>query len=220
VTRVLIVDDQELVRAGFRILVDSADDLDVVGEAGNGAEALELLRRERADVVLMDIRMPVMDGLEATRRIAADETLAGVHVLVLTTFEVEEYVVQALRAGASGFLAKNTKAPAFLDAIRTVAVGDALLSPVATRAVLTRFLDHPELDPTAAERLDPLTGREREVLTQVGRGHSNDEIAALLALSPLTVKTHLNRILAKTAARDRAQLVVLAYETGLVRPGA
>jgi DNA-binding NarL/FixJ family response regulator len=218
-TRVLIVDDQELVRAGFRVLVDSADDLDVVGEASDGAEALRLLRREPVDVVLMDIRMPVMDGLEATRLIAADDALADVHVLILTTFEIDEYVLRALRAGASGFLAKNAKPHVLLDGIRTVAAGDALLSPVATRAVLTRFLDRPEPDPALADHVRGLTERERDVLMRVGLGNSNDEIAETLVLSPLTVKTHISRILTKTGARDRAQLVVLAYETGLVQPG-
>ncbi|MQA79134.1 MAG: response regulator [Streptosporangiales bacterium] len=217
--RVLLVDDQELVRAGFRVLVDSADDLEVVGEASNGLEALELTRTRRADLVLMDIRMPVMDGLEATERIAADETLAGVRVLVLTTFEIDEYVVRALRAGASGFLVKNVKPDVLLDAIRTVAGGEALLSPGATRAVITRFLDQPDPNDRAHERVAMLTDREREVLRQVGLGRSNDEIADDLVLSPLTVKTHISRILTKTEARDRAQLVVLAYETGTVRPG-
>ncbi|MQA06321.1 MAG: response regulator [Streptosporangiales bacterium] len=217
--RVLLVDDQELVRAGFRVLVDSADDLEVVGEASNGAEAVELARSRRADIVLMDIRMPVLDGLEATRKIAADDTLAGVRVLVLTTFEIDDYVVPALRAGASGFLVKNAKPAVLLDAIRTVAAGEALLSPGATKAVISKFLELPATDAHAAERLSVLTEREREVLQQVGHGKSNDEIAEDLVLSPLTVKTHLSRILTKTGARDRAQLVVLAYETGLVRPG-
>ncbi len=175
--RVLIVDDQVLVRAGFRILVDSADDLEVVGEASNGAEALGLARALRADVVLMDIRMPVMNGLEATQLIAADETLAGVRVLILTTFEIDEYVVSALRAGASGFLVKDAKPHVLLDAIRTVAAGEALLSPGATRAVISRFLSQPETDEAAATHLSVLTDREREVLTQVGLGKSNDEIA-------------------------------------------
>lgn len=217
--RVLLVDDQQLVRAGFRVLVDSADDLEVIGEASNGSEALTLIRARRADVVLMDIRMPIMDGLEATRHIAADESLAGVRILILTTFEIDEYVVKALRAGASGFLAKDVRPHVLLDAIRTIAAGEALLTPGATRAVISRFLAHPEADPTATDQLQVLTEREREVLTQVGIGRSNDEIAHELVLSPLTVKTHISRILTKAAARDRAQLVVLAYETGLVRPG-
>ncbi len=217
--RVLLADDQALVRAGFRVLIDSEDDLEVVGEASNGDEAITLVRSQRADVVLMDIRMPVMDGLQATRRIAADEALAGVRILVLTTFEIDEYVVQALRAGASGFLAKNAKPMVLLDAIRTVAAGESLLSPGATRAVITRFVNQPEPNPRAAERLRDLTDRERDVLAQVGLGKSNDEIAAELAVSPLTIKTHISRMLTKTEARDRAQLVVLAYETGLVRPG-
>lgn len=217
--RVLLADDQELVRAGFKVLVDSATDLEVVGEASDGVEAIELARNRRADVVLMDIRMPVLDGLEATKRIAADETLAGVRVLVLTTFEIDDYVVQALRAGASGFLVKNVKPDVLLDAVRTVAAGEALLSPGATKAVITRFLDLPGPDTYPIQRLAGLTEREREVLRQVGHGRSNDEIAEMFVLSPLTVKTHISRILTKTAARDRAQLVVLAYETGLVRPG-
>ncbi|HEX6445012.1 MAG TPA: response regulator transcription factor [Streptosporangiales bacterium] len=218
--RVLLADDQELVRAGFRVLVDSADDLEVVGEAGNGHDAVRLVRERRADVVLMDIRMPGLDGIEATRRIAADESLAGVRVLVLTTFEIDEYVVAALHAGASGFLAKNAKPAVLLDAIRTVAAGEALLSPAATRAVITRFLDQPEPGGRVDGRAASLTDREREVLVQVGQGKSNAEIAEALVLSPLTVKTHVSRILTKTDARDRAQLVVLAYEAGLIRPGA
>jgi DNA-binding NarL/FixJ family response regulator len=217
--RVLVVDDQELVRAGFRVLIDSADDLTVVGEAGNGADALALSRNTRPDVVLMDIRMPTMDGMEATRRIAADAKLADTHILILTTFEIDEYVAAALRAGASGFLAKDTKPAALLDAIRTVAAGEALLSPGATRALITRFLHDPEPGGTHSDRLAALTDREREVLAQIGLGRANDEIAEHLVLSPLTVKTHVSRILAKTRVRDRAQLVVLAYETGLVRIG-
>lgn len=217
--RVLLADDQDLVRAGFRVLVDTAEDLEVVGEASDGAEALALLATRPVDVVLMDIRMPVLDGLAATRRIGADPALAGVRVLVLTTFEIDEYVVGALRAGASGFLAKNAKPDVLLDAIRTVAAGEALLSPVATRAVITRFLAQPVPDPAAAQTAGALTVREREVLAHVGLGASNDEIAATLVVSPLTVKTHISRILTKTGARDRAQLVVLAYESGLVRPG-
>jgi DNA-binding NarL/FixJ family response regulator len=217
--RLVVADDQELVRAGLCALLDSADDLEVVGEARNGAEAVELARSRRADLVLMDIRMPIMDGLEATRRIASDERLAGVRILILTTFEVDEYVAQALRAGASGFLVKDVKPQGLLDAVRTVVAGDALLSPGATRALITRFLSQPEAVADSAGRLDVVSGREREVLGHIASGLSNEEIAEQLVLSPLTVKTHVSRILAKTGARDRAQLVALAYETGLIRPG-
>jgi DNA-binding NarL/FixJ family response regulator len=216
--RVLVVDDQELVRAGLRALIDSADGLCVVGEAGDGAQAVDLARQRCADVVLMDIRMPLMDGLEATRRIAGDDTLDGVRILILTTFEIDEYVARALRAGASGFLAKDTKPQALLDAIRTVAAGEALLSPKATRALVTRYLALPEPGGDPGNRLAVLTGREREVLVLVAAGLSNEDIAGQLTLSRLTVKTHVSRILTKTGTRDRAQLVVLAYETGLVQP--
>ncbi len=217
--RVVVADDQELVRVGLCALLESDDDFEVVGEARDGAEALALVRERRADVVLMDIRMPVMDGLEATRRVVADETLAGVRVLVLTTFELDEYVAQAVRAGASGFLVKDIKPQVLLDAVRTVAAGEALLSPKATRALITRYLSQPPAVTDAYGRLAVLTQREREVLCHIASGLSNDEIAERLVLSPLTVKTHVNRILAKTASRDRAQLVILAYETGLIRPG-
>jgi DNA-binding NarL/FixJ family response regulator len=217
---VVVADDQELLRAGFRALLDSAGDLHVVGEAGTGAHAVEQARRHRPDLVLMDVRMPVMDGLEATRRIVADEDLAGVRVLILTTFEIDEYVAAALRAGASGFLVKDSKPAVLLDAVRTVAAGEALLSPGATRSLITRFLSQPGSVADTAGRLDPLTDRERDVLRQVAMGLSNDEVAERLVLSRLTVKTHVSRILAKTGARDRAQLVVLAYETGLIRVGS
>ncbi|WP_327586601.1 response regulator transcription factor [Nonomuraea sp. NBC_00507] len=219
--RVVLADDQALIRAGFRALIESADDLEVVGEAANGHEVVDLVRTTRADVVLMDIRMPETDGLEATRRITADDSLAGVRVLILTTFEMDENVLLALRAGASGFLNKGVDPRALLDAIRTVAAGEALLSPGATRTLITRFLNEPE--PPAGRRappaLDVLTEREREVLALVAAGLSNDEIASRLYVSPLTAKTHINRAMTKLGVRDRAQLVIIAYETGLVRPG-
>ncbi|MFE4670719.1 response regulator [Streptomyces sp. NPDC056716] len=220
--RVLLADDQALLRSAFRVLVDSEPDMEVVGEASDGAEAVRLAKEVRADVVLMDIRMPGTDGLAATRMISADPALAHVRIVILTTFEVDDYVVQSLRAGASGFLGKGSEPDELLTAIRLAADGEALLSPAATKGLIARFLaqgdasgDH---DPARAERLDALTGREREVLVQVAGGHSNDEIAERLAVSPLTVKTHVNRAMAKLGARDRAQLVVIAYESGLVRP--
>jgi DNA-binding NarL/FixJ family response regulator len=218
--RVLLADDQALIRAGFKVLVDSADDLQVVGEATDGAQALDLARRERADVVLMDIRMPVMDGLEATRQIAADDDLAGVKVIILTTFESDEYVYQAIRAGASGFLVKDAEPADLIHAIRVVARGDALLAPSVTRRLITDLATRPELPKADARYVDGLTDREREVLRLVAAGLSNDEIAAQLFVSPLTSKTHVSRILTKLGARDRAQLVVVAYESGLVTPGA
>ncbi|KAA0931864.1 MULTISPECIES: response regulator transcription factor [Streptomyces] len=218
--RVLLADDQALLRSAFRVLVDSESDMEVVGEASDGAEAVRLAREERADVVLMDIRMPGTDGLAATRLISADPGLAHVRVVMLTTFEVDEYVVQSLRAGASGFLGKGSEPDELLNAIRVAAGGDALLSPVATKGLIAKFLaqDDDDRDPARTERLDALTVREREVLVQVAGGHSNDEIAERLEVSPLTVKTHVNRAMAKLGARDRAQLVVIAYESGLVRP--
>ncbi|RKR92107.1 LuxR family two component transcriptional regulator [Micromonospora pisi] len=218
--RVLLADDQNLIRAGFRVLVDSAPDLEVVGEATTGVEAVALARTTRADVVLMDIRMPELDGLEATRQITEDESLVGVRVLILTTFEVDEYVLQALRAGASGFLGKGVDPAELLDAIRVVARGDALLSPVATKGLIARFLSQPEDSATANVpiQLETLTEREREVLMLVAAGLSNDAIAERLVVSPLTAKTHVNRAMAKLGARDRAQLVVIAYQSGLVRP--
>ena len=218
--RVLLADDQALIRAGFHVLIDAADDLEVVGEATDGAQAVDLARRERADVVLMDIRMPGVDGLEATRRLSADDDLAGVKVIILTTFESDEYVYQAIRAGASGFLVKDTEPAALLQAVRVVARGDALLSPSVTRRLITDLATRPERPPSSdLGTLTLLTDREREVLTLVAEGLSNDEIAARLFLSPLTAKTHVSRIMTKLNARDRAQLVVLAYETGLVTPG-
>ncbi len=217
--RVLLADDQALIRAGFRLLIDAAGDLEVVGEATDGAQAVELARSQRADVVLMDIRMPGVDGLEATRRIAADDDLAGVRVLILTTFESDDYVYQALRAGASGFLLKDTEPAELLQAVRVVARGDALLSPSVTRRLITDIVSRPERPAVSDKILARLTEREREVMTLVAAGLSNDEIAAQLFLSPLTSKTHVSRILTKLNARDRAQLVVMAYESGLVTPG-
>ncbi|MGW7048729.1 response regulator [Streptomyces avermitilis] len=221
--RVLLADDQALLRSAFRVLVDSEPDMEVVGEASDGAEAARLAGETQADVVLMDIRMPGTDGLAATRLISADPGLAHVRVVMLTTFEVDEYVVQSLRAGASGFLGKGSEPEELLNAIRVAAGGEALLSPAATKGLIAKFLAQGDglddgRDPARAERLDALTGREREVLVQVAGGHSNDEIAERLEVSPLTVKTHVNRAMAKLGARDRAQLVVIAYESGLVRP--
>ena len=220
--RVLLADDQALIRAGFHVLIDAADDLQVVGEATDGAQAVDLARRERADVVLMDIRMPGVDGLEATRRISADDDLAGVKVIILTTFESDEYVYQAIRAGASGFLVKDTEPADLIQAVRVVARGDALLSPSVTRRLITDLASRPERPPPSdslGRVLAGLTDREREVMGLVAEGLSNDEIAARLFLSPLTSKTHVSRIMTKLDARDRAQLVVIAYESGLVTPG-
>ncbi|HKE76407.1 MAG TPA: response regulator transcription factor [Acidimicrobiales bacterium] len=217
---VVLVDDQDLMRSGLRTLVDSDPALEVVGEAGTGVEALDVIRHQRPDVVLMDIRMPVMDGIEATRRIAADEHLAGTHVVVLTTFERDEYIHDALRAGASGFLLKDTQPAALLDAIKVVARGDALLSPQVTRRLIEDYASRPEPAVAVPDEMDMLTPREREVLGLVARGLSNDEIAGELFVSPLTAKTHVSRILYKLHARDRAQLVMLAYESGMVVPGS
>ena len=218
--RVVIADDQTLVRAGFRVLVESAPDLEVVGEAGDGVEAVEQARRELPDVVLMDIRMPRMDGLEATRRIAALDQAGGVRVLVLTTFDLDEYVYQALRVGASGFLLKDTPPADLLAAIRVVAAGDALLAPGITRRLIAEFARRPEPSAVTPAELATLTDREREVLGLVAHGLSNSEIAQRLVVSPATSKTYVSRLLAKLGARDRAQLVAIAYETGLVTPGA
>jgi DNA-binding NarL/FixJ family response regulator len=220
VIRVLLADDQALIRAGFRVLLESADDLEVVGEAADGAEAADLARRRRADVVLMDIRMPGVDGLEATRRIAASDDLAGVKVIILTTFESDEYVYQAIRAGASGFLVKDAEPAELLQAVRVVARGEALLSPGVTRRLITDIARRPAAGPRPPRQiLDVLTAREREVMALIAAGLSNEEIAGRLYLSPLTAKTHVSRIMTKLNARDRAQVVVLAYETGLVTPG-
>ncbi len=216
--RVLLADDQPLIRAGLRGLVELEPDLTVVAEAGDGREAVRLAR-EGVDVVVMDVRMPGMDGIEATSRICADPALSGVHVLVLTTFETDEHVARALRAGAAGFLGKGADPRALVDAIRLVARGDALLSPAATRSLIEQFLAAPSGDPAPrAEDLHALTEREREVLGLVGEGLSNEQIAERLVISPLTVKTHVNRAMTKLDAHDRAQLVVLAYESGLLRP--
>jgi DNA-binding NarL/FixJ family response regulator len=221
VIRVLLADDQALVRAGFRVLLECEADLEVVGEAADGREAYELAVAEQPDVVLMDIRMPNVDGIAATAQIVADPRTAGVKVLVLTTFDLDEYVFRALRAGASGFLLKDTQPTELLAAIRVVAAGEALLSPRITRTVIAAFANSPEpgtkVDDAA---LAFLTDREREVLTLIGRGLSNAEIAQTLVIGAATMKTHVSRILAKLGARDRAQLVVTAYETGLVTPGA
>jgi DNA-binding NarL/FixJ family response regulator len=218
--KVLLADDQALVSAGFRLLIDSDPELEVVGEARDGAEAVALAVETRPDVVLMDIRMPNVDGIEATRRIAADERTADVRVLVLTTFDLDEYVFQALRAGASGFLLKDTRPAELLSAIRVVAAGEALLAPSVTRRVIAEFASQPEPATSAdAKALSYLTDREREVLALIGRGLSNAEIAEHLIVGTATTKTHVSRILAKLNARDRAQLVVVAYETGLVTPG-
>jgi DNA-binding NarL/FixJ family response regulator len=217
-TRVLVVDDQALVRGGFRVLIDSDPDLEVVGEAANGVEAVAAARRERPDVVLMDIRMPEMDGIEATRQILADDRLAATRVLVLTTFDLDEYVFEALRAGASGFLLKDTAPADLLAAVKVVADGEALLAPSITRKVIAEFATRPAGTNPAV--LDALTEREREVMSLIGRGLSNAELAETLFVSVATAKTHVSRIMTKLDARDRAQLVVLAYETGLVTPGS
>ncbi|MET9217959.1 response regulator [Streptomyces sp. NPDC088197] len=217
--RVVLADDQALLRGALRVLVESEPDMEVVGEATDGAEAVELARTASPDVVLMDIRMPRTDGLAATREITADPELTGVAVLVLTTFEADEYVVQAILAGAAGFLGKGAEPEELLGGIRTVAAGDALLSPSATKSLIARFVSQ-QIDAgvRTVAGLDALTVREREVLIEVAGGLSNAAIAARLGVSPLTVKTHINHTMAKLAARDRAQLVVAAYESGLVRP--
>jgi DNA-binding NarL/FixJ family response regulator len=219
VTTVLIADDQALVRGGFKVLVDSAPDLRVVGEAANGAEAVDLAIRERPDVVLMDIRMPGMDGLEATRRITADDRLPDTRVLIITTFDLDEYVYGALRAGASGFLLKDTPPEDLLAGVRIIAAGDALLAPSVTRQLIAEFAARPDAERSTPAELERLTERELEVLTQIARGLSNAEIAEELYVSVATAKTHVSRIMSKLNARDRAQLVVLAYEAGHVVPG-
>ncbi|SFF56920.1 two component transcriptional regulator, LuxR family [Actinacidiphila alni] len=216
--RVLLVDDQMLVRAGFRALLDAQSDIEVVGEAADGEEALRLVREVTPDAVLMDIRMPLLDGLAATRRITDDPALAEVRVVVLTTFELDEYVFEAIRAGASGFLVKDTEPEELLRAVRAVVEGDALLSPGVTRRLIAEFAARSK-EPAEAVGLDQLTEREREVMALVGIGLSNEEIARRLVVSPLTAKTHVSRAMVKLGARDRAQLVVMAYESGLVRPG-
>jgi DNA-binding NarL/FixJ family response regulator len=220
VIRVLLVDDQALVRAGFRVLLDSADDIEVVAESADGEEAIKQARETRPDVVVMDIRMPKLDGLQATRRIVEDPELAGVRVLMLTTFEVDEYVFEALRSGASGFVVKDIEPADLLQAIRVIAHGDALLSPSVTRRLIAEFAGRPGLQRIKTPDLQQLTEREREVMALVAAGLSNDEIAAEIFVSPATAKTHVSRAMSKLGARDRAQLVVMAFEAGLVAPRA
>ena len=215
--RVLLVDDQPLLRSGFRALLELEDDIEVVAEAADGSEGLALAREHLPDVALLDIRMPVLDGIEATRRIAADPDLAGVHVVVLTNYGLDEYVLDALRAGAAGFLVKDVEPDDFLHAVRVAARGDALLAPSITRRLIDRYVTQPPGVP-AGPGLDELTNREREAVVLVAHGLSNDEIAARMVISPLTAKAHVNRAMTKLHARDRAQLVVLAYQSGLVAP--
>jgi DNA-binding NarL/FixJ family response regulator len=217
VIRVLLVDDQPLIRSGFRALLDSEDDIEVVAEAGDGSEGVARAREHLPDVALIDIQMPVVDGIEATRRIAADPALASVHVVILTNYGVDEYVFDALRAGAAGFLVKDIQPEDFLHAVRVAARGDALLAPSITRKLIKRYVSQP-LDTGIDTGLGELTSREREAVALVARGLSNDQVAERMVISPLTAKTHVNRAMAKLHARDRAQLVVLAYESGLVAP--
>lgn len=215
--RVLLVDDQPLIRSGFRALLDLEDDIEVVAEAADGHEGLELAKEHLPDIALIDIQMPGLDGIETTRRIAADPALVGVHVVILTNYGLDEYVFHALRAGAAGFLVKDIVPEDFLHAVRVAARGDALLAPSITRKLINRYITQPP--PTATDTaLEALTSREREAVVLVAQGLSNDEIADHMVISPLTAKTHINRSMAKLRARDRAQLVVLAYESGLVTP--
>ncbi len=215
--RILLADDQALVRAGFRALLEAEADIEVVGEAADGEEAVRMATAMTPDIVLMDIRMPVCDGLEATRRIVADERLTQTRIIILTTFDLDEYVFEALRVGASGFLVKDTEPIDLLRGVRAVAQGDALLSPSVTRRLIAQFASR--LKKTSAPVLEVLTDREREVMALVGAGLSNDEIAERLVVSPTTAKTHVSRAMIKLGARDRAQMVVFAYESGLVQPG-
>ncbi|MFL6052357.1 MAG: response regulator [Actinoallomurus sp.] len=216
--RVLLADDQTTVRAGFRMLIDSTEDMHVVAEAADGARAVEMARATVPDVVLMDIRMPGMDGIEATRRITSDPALCHVHVLILTTFEHDDYIFGALRAGAAGFLLKDTDPDDLLEAIRVVASGEALLGRGLTRRVIKEFVAQPEQPEPGGKDIDVLSDREREVLVQIAFGLTNEEIAANLHLSPATAKTYVHRIMTKLHARDRVQLVIFAYDKGLVRP--
>lgn len=215
--RVLLVDDQPLIRSGFRALLDAEDDIKVVAEAGDGDEGVALARQHLPDVALLDIRMPKVDGIEATRRIATDPVLGGVHVVVLTNYGLDEYVFDALRAGAAGFLVKDILPEDFLHAVRVAARGDALLAPSITRKLIDRYVTQ-RPHPKTAAALTGLTTREREAVTLVAQGLSNDEIAELMVISPVTAKTHVNRAMTKLHARDRAQLVIIAYESGLVTP--
>ncbi|WP_277751129.1 response regulator [Streptomyces hoynatensis] len=216
--KVVLADDQMLVRAGFKSILSDEEDIEVVGEAATGAQAVELAERLRPDVVLMDVRMPELDGLAATERIAGDPRLAGVRVVILTTFDIDDYVYGALRAGASGFLVKDTEPLELLHGIRVCARGDALIAPTVTRRLIADFATRAR-QPDPGPRLNVLTEREREVMRLVGEGLTNDEIAARLVVSPATAKTHVSRVMTKLAVRDRAQLVILAYETGLITPG-
>jgi len=215
--RVLLVDDQPLIRSGFRALLDIEDDIEVVAEAADGSEGLALARQHLPDIALIDIQMPVIDGIEATRRIAADPALSGVHIVILTNYGLDEYVFNALRAGAAGFLVKDIEPDDFLHAIRVAARGDALLAPSITRKLINRYVTQP-LPQEAGTVLKRLTNREREAVALVAQGLSNDQIADAMVISPMTAKTHINRAMTKLHARDRAQLVVLAYESGLVAP--
>ncbi|MFE9857716.1 response regulator [Streptomyces sp. NPDC005780] len=215
--RVLLVDDQPLIRSGFRALLDLEDDIEVVAEAADGEQGLALTRQHLPDVALIDIQMPVVDGIEATRRIAADPALASVHVVILTNYGMDEYVLDALRAGAAGFLVKDIVPDDFVHAVRVAARGDALLAPSITRKLIKHYVTQP-LSAVAGTGLEELTGREREAVTLVAQGLSNDQVAARMVISPVTAKTHINRAMTKLHARDRAQLVVLAYESGLVTP--
>jgi DNA-binding NarL/FixJ family response regulator len=217
VIRVLLADDQPLIRSGFRALLDAEDDIEVVAEAADGAEAVELARRHRPDLAVIDIRMPLVDGIEATRRIAADPLLAGLHVVILTNYGFDEYVFDALRAGAAGYLVKDIEPSDFLHSVRVAARGDALLAPSITRKLIDRYVTQPPPGDTTAA-LAELTNREREAVVLAARGLANDQIAARMVISPVTAKTHINRAMTKLHARDRAQLVIIAYESGLVSP--
>jgi len=218
--RVLLAEDQALVRAGFRGLLERTNDVEVVGEVANGVDAVTMARLIHPDIILMDIRMPIMDGLEATRQIVMDEQLSGVRVIVLTTFDLDEYVFEALRVGASGFLLKDIEPEELRHAVRVVAAGEALLSPRVTRRLITQFVAQLPQQPRNPEQLGALTEREREVMALVAYGLSNEDIGQRLAMSPATAKTHIGRAMLKLGARDRAQLVVLAYQSGMVKPDA